>query len=343
MIAPPPDPLPPGGGQRGFVLVLTLWVLVIVAIAAGYFSESVTRAVGLAQQSKQNTRAAIDMAGTRAEILYRLGTTSLTEYGIGRGNTAISLDNRVYHALGDTLVQLQDNRGLFNLNHPDEAMLNRFLGLLGVAAEQRSRLIDTLNDYTDSDSLYRLNGAEEKEYLAQGLPPPSNSKLITPWEARRIIGWRTSPQLWENDKLAELTTTGTSLGVNPNTAPAEILATLPGVTEEIAKNIIALRKIAPIINEGPIVAQTGIPINQLFGMAIIALPSEAIRVTQSTRGLPGAVQYNVTLTPNGKETPWRIEYYSRVGVKLRDETPPAELPPRSTASPDQSAVFLSGG
>lgn len=327
--------------QQGFVLVLTLWVMVIVAMAAGYFAERVSRSVELAQQSRQNTSAMIDMAGTRAEMLYRLGTTSMTEYGLGRGNAALSLDNRVYQGLGKTLVQLQDNRGLLNLNIIDDSRLLRFLGLMGVPAGQRGHLIDTLRDYTDADNLHRLNGAEKEDYLALGLPPPSNNKLITPWEAKRIIGWRDFPQFWQNGRLAEMTTTSLSVGINPNTAPAEVLATLPGVAEEFAQVIIARRKLFPVANEAQIVAITSVPLNQAFGTGVIVIPSDAIRITQSIKGMPQAIQYNITLTPSGKEAPWRTDYYSRVSAGLRNEE--QELPPRSTAPPDQAPAFLAGG
>lgn len=333
----------PPGKQHGFVLVLTLWVMVIVAIAAGYFAERVARSVDLAQQSRQNTRAMIDMTGTRAEILYRFATTSMTEYGLGRGNAAIDLDNRPYHGLGNTLIRLQDHRGLMNLNLADDDMLQRFLGLMGVPAEQRSHMVDTLRDFIDTDKLHRLNGAEEDEYLAQDLPPPPNNKLVTPWEARRIIGWRDASQLWENGRLAELTTTSLSVGINPNTASAEILATLPGFTDEIAQAIIARRKLSPITQEGQIAEIASMPPSQPFGIRIIPIPSNAIRITQSTRGLPWAIQYNITLTPNSNDAPWRTDYYSKVGVNRRDETQISELPPRSTAPPDKVQVFFSGG
>lgn len=331
------------GRQRGFVLVLTLWVLVIVAIAAGYFAERVAHSVELAEQSRQNTRALIDMNGTRAEILYRLGTTSLTEYGLGRGNSSISLDNRPYRGLGDTQVQLQDDRGLLNLNMTTDDRLQRFLGLMNIPADQRGHLIDTLHDFTDADKLQRLNGAEEEDYLALGLPPPPNRDLITPWEARRIIGWRDAPQLWQNDRLVELTTTSTAMGINPNTAPAEILATLPGVTEETAQIIIARRKLSPIVQEGQISAITLMPLNLPMGMGIIAIPSNAIRITQSTRGLPWAIQYNITLTPNGKDGPWQTDYYSRISTNQRHDKPIQELPPRSDAPPESASAMLTGG
>ena len=284
------------------------------------------------------------MAGTRAEILYRLGTTSMTEYGLGRGNTAIALDNHPNYGLGKTLIRLQDTRGLLNLNLTDNDRMQRFLGLLGIPAEQRGPMIDTLRDFIDEDKLHRLNGAEEDEYRAQNLPPPPNRNLITPWEARRIIGWRNVPQLWQNGRLVELTTTSFSVGINPNTAPAEVLATLPGVTEEFAQAIIARRKLSPIIHEGQIVEITSTPLNQPLGTGIVAIPGNTIRLTQSMQGLPWAIQYSVTLTPSNKDAPWQTDYYSRVSISRRDEAQAniLELPPRSSAPPDKIPVFLFG-
>jgi DNA uptake protein ComE-like DNA-binding protein len=325
----PPKP------QSGFVLVLTLLVMVVVALAAGYFAERVSRSVELAQQSNQNTRAMIDMAATRAEILYRLGTTSVTEFGLGRGEATIYLDNRAYHGLGDTLLRVQDDRGLLNLNGYEDDRLNRLLGILGIAADQRAHLIDTLRDYTDEDDLHRLNGAEKEDYLALNLPPPPNRNLTTPWEANGIIGWRGEPKFWQNSRLVELTTTSTATGLNPNTAPAEILATLPGVTEDIAQRIIARRQLLPITNLRQLAEITGLP-TQPVEEIIAMLPSNAMRITQSAPGLPWSVQYNITLTPKSDLAPWQIDYYSRVSTPQQPESAaiaPA-LPPRSTAPPE---------
>ena len=328
--------------QKGFVLVLTLWVMVIVSIAAAYFAERVTRSVELVQQSRQSVQGLIDMSSTRAEMFYRLGTNSMTEYGLGRGNTAISLDNRPYRGFGETVVQLQDNRGLLNLNLADDGSLQLFLGFMGIPADQRGRLIDTLHDYIDADNLRRLNGAEAEDYLALGLEPPPNRNLITPWEAARIIGWRDHPELWGNGKLVEFTTTGLSVGINPNTAPVEVLETIPGITKEIAQSIIAQRKLAPLLNEGQITGITGAPSAQYqsIGSGVIAIPSNAIRITQSIRGLPWAIQYNVTLTPMGKDAPWQIDYYTHINTNPQNAA--QELPPRSTALPDKAPAFLTG-
>ena len=317
-------------------------MLVIVAIAAAYFNDRVSRALELADQARQNVQAQIDMASTRAEILYRLSTTTLTEYGLGRGNTAIQLDNRAYHGEGESLVRIQDTRGLINLNQVDDGRLNRFLGLLGIEPDQRGRMIDTLHDYTDGDKLARLNGAEEDDYRALGLPPPTNRDLVSPWQAKRIIGWRDVPQLWQNDKLIGLTCTSQSMGINPNTAPPEALATLPGVTEEVAKAILAQRQIAPLINEAQISQLTGGPLNLPMAMGIVAIPSDTLRITQAMPGQSAAVQFTVKLTPTHPKFPWRIDFYSKVSAPGVDDGPSTalDLPPRSVAPPDLVPWFL---
>jgi DNA uptake protein ComE-like DNA-binding protein len=351
----------PKHAERGFVLVLTLLVLVIVAIAASTFAEKVASAVELAQKSRQNTQTIIDMAATRAEILYRLGTTSITMDGLGRGNTLVALDNRPYRGLGDTLVHLQDNRGLLNLNQTNDDRLLRFLGIMGIPAEQRSHLIDTLRDYIDADKLEHLNGAEEPQYLARQLVPPTNNYLTTPWEVRRIIGWRDAPQLWQNSRFIDLTTTSTMGGLNPNTAPVEVLATLPGMTEELAQTLVLQRQQAPIMHTGQLAAMAGIP-EQLLDMQIMVLPSNSLRVTQSVPGLNWRQQYSVSLTPNGDQGPWRIDYFTRVsppapvtanagssapaGAPSQASSAPADiapLPPRSTAAPETNPMLRFGG
>ena len=118
-----------------------------------------------------------------------------------------------------------------------------------------------------------------------------------------------------------------------------------GVTEELAQVILARRKIAPFTHEGQISDITLVPLNLPMGMGVIAIPSDTVRITQSTRGLPWAVQFIVKLTPNGKDGPWRTDYYSRVSAPVTDEsqTDMRALPARSDASLEKAPAFLLGG
>lgn len=325
------------------MLAMTLWILAGIAIAAGYFAERVQRALELAQQSQQNTQALVEIANTRAEILFRLGTTPLSLYGLGTAPSgSILLDGRPYRGEGGGIVRLQDNRGLLNLNIVSDERLNRLLGTLDIPAAQRSAMIDALHDYTDNDNLRRLNGAEEPEYLASGLPPPRNEKLITPYEPRNVIGWRDRPQLWQDNRLPSLTTTSTSVALNPNTAPWQVLATLPGATAESAQAIIVRRQLEPFSSADQLAALLGVPSEQLL-FQIITLPADSIRVTQSASGLPWALQYNVSLTPMSARAPWRIDYFYKIGVSYKDdkfeEIP--FLPPRAALPATLPSPFLS--
>jgi len=336
--------IPRGLRQQGFVLALTLWILAIIAIVAGYFAERLARDMELARQAQQNVQALVGMADTRAEILFRLGTQPMSLYGLGHGpDDSVALDNRPYRGSGGSVVRLQDNRGLYNLNIlMSEERLGRLLGVLGVPAESQAAMIDTLLDYEDEDDLRRLNGAEKKEYEALGLPPPRNDRLVTPYEARRVLGWGKVEPLWQNDRLASLVTTSTSVALNPNTAPWEVLASLPGVTSEVAHEIIARRRVQPLTSVDQIAALIGVPPQQLL-LQIITLPSDSLRVTQSAPGVPWSMQYSVSLTPNADWGPWRIDYFYKTRLISTDEdlAKYPELPKASTLPLPTLPPFLS--
>lgn len=295
--------------QRGFILVATLWILAAITIAAGYFAERVNRSIELTRQ-KQNTAAQlVEFANTRADILFRLGTTPMSWYGLGE-QPAIALDNRPYRGAGDSLVRLQDNRGLLNVNFINIEMMSNFLWQLEVPFEKRAPLIDKLFDYTDVDDLRRLNGAEAAEYAALDLPPPPNDWLITPSQLANIIGWRDLAASAKNQRLLQLVTTGRIAGFNPNTAPLEILASLPGGSRGLAEKMSKLRREKPFISTVPMI-DLGWN-SSMDPESFIFFSSDSIRITHQNRNIPWMVQYNVTLTPMAENAPWRFDYYGKI-------------------------------
>ena len=311
----------PKSRQGGFVLVLTLWMLAIMTLGATFFAARIESAVELARQSQLNVRGLIDLADTRAEILFRLGVTPMSVYGLGRlPAEAIALDNRPYLGAAASRVRLQDNRGLLNINGVSDESLHRLFTVLGVAPERRAGLIDKLRDYIDADDLRRLNGAEAPDYVAAGLPPPPNDLLITPFETRGILGWRDVAELWQGDGLPGFTTTYPSAGLNPNTAPWQVLATLAGATDDSVKATIARRKLEPFQSPDEAAAALGVPLGQP-GMPnmLLLLPARSVRVAQYLPGAAWAINYNVTLTPMSDEAPWRIDYYFRSRSTYHDD------------------------
>jgi len=328
--------------QRGFVLPLTLWILAAVAVAAGALAERMMAALELARLSQQRVDKLIDMGGTRAEILFRLAVTPLSPFGLGTApGQAVALDDRPYRGEGGDVLRLQDNRGLLNLNFAGEESLHRLLGALNVPYEQRSRLVDTLNDYVDEDDLKRLNGAEAREYAAAGLPRPRNEKLVTPYEARNILGWSELPQLWQSGGLPEFVATSRTAGLNPNTASWQVLMTLPGMTEESAKAMIALRAQAPIQTLEQAALLMGRPVSSLL-TDLFTFPSNSVRVTQGAPGQAWALRYNVSLTPSGERSPWRIDYVYKIESPYPDVPiePLPRLPEKSTLPAASAAPLL---
>lgn len=331
--------------QKGFVLPLALVLLAIASMSAAYFAEIVTGTMQDAERQQANTEALLKMYSARADMLFRLGTTPITALGLGADvNPAkvIALDDRAYHTADGTIVQMQDNRGLINLNNVSNERLSRLLNMLGVPYGQHSMLIDTLADYIDTDNLKRLNGGEEMEYRSRKLPPPRNSPMITPFEARNVLGWREQKTLWKDDALSALTTTAQTFATNPTTAPWQVLATIPGVTPELAKQLVALRALRPLtqIDVANILALPAM--TQVFEFSY--LPANSVRITQRIAGLPLAWRYSVTLTPmtSGKE-PWQIDYFYRTVVPSADDKANSRpLPPRNTATAAPPQNLFSG-
>jgi len=314
--------------QRGFVLVATLWILAVITIAASYFAERVSHSIALAQQKQETTEQLIAFANTRAEVLYRLGTMRVSLYGLG-DPPAIALDDRPYRGSNDDIVRLQDSRGLLNVNFPEQNMMSRLLGQLGVPIEKRDAMIDTLLDYTDNDDLRRLNGAEKSEYEALGLPPPANEWLASPYQLRNIIGWRDQPVLLES--LLHFVTTSRVPGFNPNTAPLEVLASLPGGSRETAAALIKLRKLTPLYTAGQLADFTTGTLDPDY---FLFYPSNSIRITQQSNKFPWAVQYSLTLTPRSESAPWRVDYNVKTAVTYPSENVDKiqKLPAQASAS-----------
>lgn len=329
--------------QQGFVLVLTIWILAAIAIGAAYFGERVQKSVQLAQQRQGATDALIALSDARAEMLFRLTTTPTSNYGLGDPPQAIALDDRVYR-LGRTEVQLQDARGLFNLNHFGDEQMRRFLTTLGVPADRHGSLVDMLRDYEDEDDLQRLNGAEAPQYRQQGLEPPRNAPLLTTAELRRVMGWRELPQFRPGAEAYEWVSVDDVVSFNPNTAPWQVLTMLPGVTEPLARAVVARRQLEPL-NTALMSQMLGVELGGALG-AVLPFPSDTLRMTLAAPGLPWALRYNVRLTPQGAVSPWQVTYFYRLERHVNagaspDASDPPVLPPR-VVLPASSPSLASG-
>jgi general secretion pathway protein K len=155
-----------------------------------------------------------------------------------------------------------------NINVANEAVLQQALMAMGVDAGQMTPVVNSLLDWIDPDENQRIQGAESEFY--QSLNPPYNSKggpiddlselLLIKGAADLYAGVppsESAPALFNPHAnrfgSAGASMPGLSVGltnmftalsdgrINLNTASAEVLQILPGMTPEIAQGIVSAR------------------------------------------------------------------------------------------------------
>lgn len=307
--------------QRGFVLVATLWILAAITVAATYFAQRISSALALAQQYDLHIKSRIACNDSKAEIAYLLTTRPLSIYGLGDPATHMALDNRPYRMESDCVARLQDARGLYLINGAARDSLGVLLAQKGVPENAHDQLYDTLLDYIDPNpNLHRLNGVPPQDYLTAGLPAPAGRPLLTPDELRQVYGWQTQHSLWSGDQpITDWVSTARSVGLNPNTAPAPVLLTLPDITPAGVNQILQYRALEPIPNETQLAKLTGLDPQKLI-LKIFTFPADTIRVSLGTPGQATSIRYNLALSPTSPDAPWRVDYYYAVPQQITQLT-----------------------
>ena len=298
---------------------------------------SLARNLALAEQ--QRVAGELAIASARAQVLFLLTTVARSRYGLGSlPDRSVALDGRPYRIGKDVLVSLQDARGLISLNSSSldgvgRVRLERLLATYDLEPVTVTGFVDTILDYSDTDDLRRINGAEKEEYASAGKKDAiRNADLLVPTEMARILGVSGNATLWGEDPLiGHVNTLRVSL-FNPNSAGWRALVAATGITEEIAKSLVKTRRSGetPDISSMVFTGAINNPFEQ--GGAVSLFPSETIIVTLQYVGSPSGVRLSVKHTPASASSPWLIQYAYKVPLpqtmKPVDEIP--ELPAATT-------------
>jgi general secretion pathway protein K len=221
--------------QRGVALLIVLWVLALLAVLLGGF-------VLLARTEQLEARHLAD--GAKARYAAEAGL-SRAVYELMRPNpeTRWVADGRPYKIKFEETeveVRIHDEGGKVDINAADELTLKALFELAGVELDQATRLTDAVLDWRDPDDLVRPNGAEKADYEAAGLSyGPSNTGFATVGELQQVLGM--DYELFR--KLRPFITVYSRSG-RPNfgLAPTALLQLLPGVTPELAQQLVELRQ-----------------------------------------------------------------------------------------------------
>ncbi len=234
--------------QRGFVLVATLWTLVVVFLLVASIDDAVEAELDRAIQMRDGIRNRLDLVATEAVVRYLLASGRRTTGGFvvrpenvqdiinvegaidprAIGGEMVA-DGRPYRGFGNVVFALQDERGLIGINSAVELPMQTFLRSAGGKGGSVRRLLDVLADYRDMDNFPRLAGAERGAYAAKGLAAPRNDFLRSANEISRLIVWRdlnVDPGWFSESRMP---------AINFNTMPAVLLPYFFGAASDTVR------------------------------------------------------------------------------------------------------------
>jgi len=210
--------------RRGFALLTVLWLIAgLGAITAA--SLAVARVGAGASRNRILLIRAAWARNACEEILLaryaergRVDPLDSTDLGGG--------------AWCDAVVEEAGTR--LDLNRAAPEALGKLLG--------SDSLADALLDWRDPDDAPRPHGAEREWYAARGRRAPRNGPLAEPAELRWVRGFDSATVR----RLEPLLTTSGEVAVDLNAAPAEVIASLPGLDAQAVAMILARRAAAPL-------------------------------------------------------------------------------------------------
>jgi general secretion pathway protein K len=270
------------GGERGLALVVVLWILAFLGIIFTTFTFSMRTELAAAgnfrDQAESYYLAEAGVYRAAAEIINadrNVAPNSTFYDALGEHwHTNPAAYENVALGRGHYWVAVADEESKIPLNGrltPQyDAVLRRLLSNSGLTDEKLvSTIVDSIQDWRDSDNLHRLNGVEDDYYLSRPTPYRARNGDFESIEELLLVKGMTSEILYGNighrQRQAELQTqlpgerelkSGEYLGVarhlsvhssgkvNINTASPEVLMAL-GLTAAEAKVVLDQRTTIP--------------------------------------------------------------------------------------------------
>ena len=174
--------------QRGFALVLVLWLIVLMSVIAAGHSRNVHVETRLAARHVDTTAARyVAEAAVQLTILQLLSLDSAQEADINGVPRHLELFGR------DTSIIVRRASGLVDLNTANDDLLFALFVAAGVGEASSQALADAVLDWRDSDNLIRLHGAEDDDYRSARVPwTARDDKFVRIDELRYVRGMSTS-------------------------------------------------------------------------------------------------------------------------------------------------------
>ncbi len=220
--------------QRGIALLIVLWGLVLLAVIAAAFTTETRTEMALARNLAENAKArALAEAGVYRAILALMQPRSGLQWRVD--GTTYPFD----YGEGAVRISVQDEGGKIDLNMGRDEHLRGLLQQAGLDFDEAAALVDAIADYRDADDLHRLNGAEDADYRAAGLPyGAKNRSFEAVEELQQVLGMTRATY----ERVAPfLTVFSVRSRIDLTNAPREVLLAVPGIVTGEVENLLIER------------------------------------------------------------------------------------------------------
>ncbi|RJQ21556.1 MAG: hypothetical protein C4560_03630 [Nitrospiraceae bacterium] len=237
--------------NHGIALIMVLWVLAILTVIALSFSFAVRvdthSTMAFKEEVENKFLAEAGAARGVTEIFYR--NANKGQRVILEGMETWRIDGKPYEVRTDAgyfTVSITDEAGKVDINMTPDIILRNLLGNLDLGPEHIDTIADSILDWKDPDELHRLHGAESDYYMSLPNPYGARNAPFETLEELLMVKGITPGILYgsrESRGLIEFITVNSRADrINLNSAPKEVLISVPGITSEIADEIMTLRQ-----------------------------------------------------------------------------------------------------
>ena len=221
----------PDDREGGFVIVAVLWMLISLAGLAGILSVYlVTTAKGLSLEDDRLRSAAL------ASASLELAAYQLSSLQKAQRAPAGSFSFRLDHAL--VSVAYQSEAARIDLNHASKQMLANLFGVLGARADAASAYAERVVGWRTPSS-ESAGDAERALYRAAGADyMPRTAPFANVEELRLVLNL---PAALVDRAMPFVTVFSGRREIDALEAAPEVVASLPGVTQDLLKTFLAQR------------------------------------------------------------------------------------------------------
>jgi general secretion pathway protein K len=279
-------------GQKGIALIMILWVIAILSVVVLEFSFGMRTELHMTRHFKEELqlyemaeggvhRAIVEMIYKRDPKIQQK-RKSLKAEEIASEQAEWATDGRPYllsFPQGKCEVRVTGEDGKININTVSESLLRKIITHMGLEAEARDVVVDSILDWRDADDFYRLNGAENDYYRALREPYDCKDSFLDSLEELLLVRGVTSDLYHgirrkdEEDKVERIglkdifSVYASGEQIDINSATALVMRMVLGIPKQVSQLIVKAREEKPFDNPqdlvqrvpemGPFIGESG--------------------------------------------------------------------------------------